>query len=231
MLFISSHSAIASVVINGTRVIYNSDMKFVPVQLINQSDKTHLVQSWIDKGDMSSSPENIKVPFTLTPPVVKINGHNGQTLKITSLATDTIPKDRESVFWLNVLDVPPTPEGSSESYIQVAIRNRIKLIYRPAQIKALDSKTIDNISISLIGDKKCLKNNSPHFITIVELINWSGGELRQHRINNLLKNTLFIPPFECIEISKDIKPNGKYRLTWLDDFGAKRFSIFRNINS
>ncbi|NDJ56490.1 fimbria/pilus periplasmic chaperone [Enterobacteriaceae bacterium 4M9] len=222
-LFISLNAS-ASVVINQTRVIYPATAKFVSVQLVNDSEKTHLVQSWLDTGNASAAPENIKVPFSLTPPVVKMAARSGQIIKIAAMNTQSLPSDRESVFWLNVLDVPPVPEANSESYMQVAIRNRIKLFYRPASLEALDSKVLKNLSLSSAGGHACLKNNSPYYLTIVQIVTWKGGVLKQTRNDNLLADTAFIQPFDCAPVANTIRAGGEYRVTWLDDYGAKRFS-------
>ncbi|PWW09168.1 P pilus assembly chaperone PapD [Mangrovibacter plantisponsor] len=219
-----SQTVLASVVINQTRVIYPAAAKFVSVQLVNDSDKTHLVQSWLDNGDASAAPEKIKVPFTIMPPVVKMAGHAGQTLKISSMNTTPLPKDRESVFWLNVLDVPPIPEGSNDNYLQVAIRNRIKLFYRPESLAEPDSSVAEKISVSSSAGHTCLKNDSPYYMTIPQVVTWQGGELKQIRKDNLLAETAFIAPFGCTKVSDKVRAGGHYRITWLDDFGAKRFS-------
>ncbi len=221
---LASQTAFASVVINQTRVIYPGDAKFVSVQLVNDSDKTHLVQSWLDEGDASAAPEKLKVPFSITPPVVKMEGHSGQTLKITGIKRTALPSDRESVFWLNVLDVPPTPEGSNDNYLQVAIRNRIKVFYRPSSLQELDSSVVEKVTISTSGNQTCLKNSSPYYLTIPQVVSWQGGQLKQNRSDNLLGETAFIPPYGCALVSNKIKPATQYRLTWLDDYGAKRFS-------
>ncbi|MFP2420696.1 molecular chaperone [Pseudescherichia vulneris] len=229
MLFLAaafiSVNASASVVINETRVIYPASAKFVSVQLVNDSDKTHLVQSWIDAGDASVAPEKVKVPFSLLPPVVKMSGHAGQALKIAAMNTQALPKDRESVYWLNVLDVPPVPEGSGESYLQVAIRNRIKLFYRPESLGDLDSSVAEKISVSTSGGHSCLKNDSPYYMTLAQVVSWQGGALKQSRKDNLLSETAFIAPFGCAPVSDKIQAGRQYRLTWLDDYGAKRFSL------
>lgn len=47
----------AGIVIYGTRVIYPADKKEVLVQLMNQGNRSSLVQSWIDDGDSSLPPE------------------------------------------------------------------------------------------------------------------------------------------------------------------------------
>lgn len=223
MALLSQH-ALASVVINQTRVIYPAAAKFVSVQMENDSDKTHLVQSWLDDGNTSASPEQLKVPFSLMPPVVKMDAHSGQTLKIAAMNTQTLPADRESVFWLNVLDVPPAPEGESGSYLQVAIRNRIKLFYRPVSLEALDSHVFQKLSISTSNGKSCLKNDSAYHLTIPQIVTWQGGQLKQVRKDNLLTTTAFIKPFTCEQVNANIRAGVQYRITWLDDFGAKRFS-------
>lgn len=130
-----STSADASIVIGGTRVVYNEGAREVSVQLDNNGDLPSLVQSWIDAGNLDSSPEDSDAPFVLTPPIARVNAHSGQALRIAFTgATQPLPHDHESVFWLNVLDIPPEPTaapGSNKNFIQLAFRSRIKLFYRP----------------------------------------------------------------------------------------------------
>lgn len=58
----SMSASYANVVILGTRVIYPADQKSVTVQLSNNNQKPALIQSWIDTGDQTASPDQIKVP-------------------------------------------------------------------------------------------------------------------------------------------------------------------------
>lgn len=84
-LLISSHTAFANIVVNGTRVIYPEKNNETVVQLINNGNDPALVQSWIDDGDIDSTPETANVPFLLSPPVVKVSGNAGQQLRIKKL--------------------------------------------------------------------------------------------------------------------------------------------------
>lgn len=93
-----SSSAIADIVISGTRVIYTSDQKSVNVRLENKGNNPLLVQSWLDTGDDNAEPGSINVPFTATPPVSRIDGKRGQTIKLMYTGSSALPKDRESVF-------------------------------------------------------------------------------------------------------------------------------------
>lgn len=85
--------------IYGTRIIYPAQKKEITVQLMNEGSRSSLVQSWIDDGDTSLPPEKIQVPFVITPPVARVGGGSGQQLKIKQL-TNSLPKDRESLFFL-----------------------------------------------------------------------------------------------------------------------------------
>lgn len=137
-----SASAIADIVISGTRVIYKSNEKSVNVRLENKGNNPLLVQSWLDTGDDSAEPGSITVPFTATPPVSRIDAKRGQTIKLMYTASSPLPKDRESVFWFNVLEVPPKPDAdkvANQSLLQLAFRTRIKLFYRPEGLNGLPS--------------------------------------------------------------------------------------------
>ncbi|KAF0655380.1 hypothetical protein L245_07005, partial [Salmonella enterica subsp. enterica serovar Worthington str. BCH-4719] len=64
-------------------------------------------------------------------PVIRVAANSGQQLKIKKLANN-LPGDRESLFYLNVLDIPPnSDENKDKNIIKFALQNRIKLIYRP----------------------------------------------------------------------------------------------------
>lgn len=69
------------VYIYGTRVIYPEQKKEITVQLMNEGNRSALVQSWIDDGDTSQPPEKIHVPFVLTPPVAHVKGGKGNNSK------------------------------------------------------------------------------------------------------------------------------------------------------
>lgn len=95
----------ASLVIKGTRVIYNADSKGATVEISNTDDFPNIMQAWIDTDPENKSPENAKAPFIITPAVARLDPKSSQTLRIIYTG-DELPKDRESVFYLNVLQIP-----------------------------------------------------------------------------------------------------------------------------
>ncbi|WP_238131890.1 fimbrial biogenesis chaperone [Vibrio cincinnatiensis] len=204
----------ASVVVNRTRVIYQEGAKETSFQLLNKSKTTHLVQAWIDNGDAEAPPEEIKTPFVILPPIVKIAGESGQVMKIQGDETlMDLPKDRESVFWVNILDIPPLPQTTSQeggNYLQVALRTRIKLFYRPKGL--LLSKSFMNENLQVNDSYNCLDNRSPFYMSIVKI---------EEKSNNILENAIMIPPFSCQKVEGITFNNeSHYKISWLDDYGS-----------
>lgn len=168
-IFSSSSSSLASVVLSGTRVIYPSDAKEVSVKINNVGPSPVLLQSWIDNGDPNAKPAAIKVPFVLTPPMNRVEQGKGQTLRI-SYAGGSLPMDRESVFWLNVLEVPAKSEAkTSENRLQMAFRTRIKLFYRPAGLQGNANDAYKTVTWNTQGGKVQATNPTPFYVNFVNL--------------------------------------------------------------
>lgn len=127
----------ADVVINTTRVIYPAQEREISVALTNdEKTQPRLVQAWIDDGQVDTPPDQIHVPFRLMPPIFRLDAGKGQVLRIAYThedgASHPLPKDKESLFWLNVLSVPPAPaHAEGQNLLKFAIRTRIKLFLRP----------------------------------------------------------------------------------------------------
>ncbi|WP_447873234.1 fimbria/pilus periplasmic chaperone [Serratia fonticola] len=164
----STHS-LASIVINGTRVIYPSDQKEVSVRLDNTGNSPVLIQSWLDTGDINAKPAAIKVPFILSPPINRVEGGKGQTLRI-SYSGGSLPMDKESVFWLNVLEVPTKKQAKSdENYLQMAFRSRIKVFYRPAGLAGNANDAAQAVTWSVKGSSLQAFNPTPYYVSFVSL--------------------------------------------------------------
>ncbi len=135
--FITSFQACADIVISGTRIIYPQSSKDVVVGLENRGNKPLLVQTWLDDGRDDVNPQELKLPFVITPPVSRIDPKKGQSLRITYMGK-SLPQDRETLYWFNVLEIPPKSKaanGENLNQLQLAFRTRIKFIFRPDGLK------------------------------------------------------------------------------------------------
>lgn len=106
-----------SVVIMGTRVVYPATQKSISIRLNNDNESPALVQSWLDDGDAVAPPESVHVPFIITPPIFRMDSKSGQTVRIVYTG-ESLPKDRESLFYLNVLDIPAKPRAKKTPITQ-----------------------------------------------------------------------------------------------------------------
>ena len=144
-VFAASHAS-ADIVISGTRIVYPESSKDVIVNPIT------VVQNlcWFSPGRRSrrKSPEELKLPFVITPPVSRIDPKQGQSLRITYMG-QSLPKDRESLFWFNVLEIPPKPKNANAentNQLQLAFRTRIKFFFRPDGLKGSALEAADHVT-------------------------------------------------------------------------------------
>lgn len=126
---LAAGSAEAAVQLSSTRVIFNEKDKNVSVFAKNHGGDPFVVQAWID-----GESEEMETPFFVTPPLSRFDGGAERSLSISRVGAD-LPGDRESYYWLNVLEIPQKKAGANENSLTLATRTRIKLFYRPEAIR------------------------------------------------------------------------------------------------
>ncbi|AOJ31473.1 fimbrial biogenesis chaperone [Burkholderia metallica] len=122
----------AALLLDGTRVIFPERARDVTVRMENSGSEPVLAQSWIDDGRADVPPEQMRTPFVVAPALVRVEAGRGAVLRITNMQAQ-LPVDRESVFWLNVLEVP-TVQPDADNRLRFAFRTRIKMFYRPSSL-------------------------------------------------------------------------------------------------
>lgn len=213
-------NASADIVISGTRIVYPESAKDVTVSMDNRGTRPLLVQTWLDDGRDSTNPQELKLPFIVTPPVSRVEPQKGQTVRITWLG-QTLPKDKESLFWFNVLEVPPkAKESDNQSMLQLAFRTRIKLFFRPTGLKGEPTEAAKNLKWSQTrqGQKVVLsaKNDSPYYVSLASASLISGG--KRYEIE-----THYIEPFSSQTMNvKNAPLTGNSKIIWqaINDYGG-----------
>lgn len=209
---LSSH---ANVVITGTRVIYPQEEKNISVKLENAGKNAALVQAWIDDGDANADPRNIKVPFVITPPVSRVEAKSGQTLRITYTGTKALPTDRESLFYFNLLDIPPKPNKEllekSSNFLQLAIRSRLKFFYRPSNLSITPNDAYNKVKWKATLNGIVVDNQTPYYLSYV------GLELNKVAI----KKANMVAPFSQSTFeTKGVKKGAKVKWYLINDYGG-----------
>lgn len=178
-------SAHAGVVLGGTRLIYPGSDREVTLSVANKGMAPALVQSWVDDGAADASPESSRAPFIVTPPITRIEPQQSQTLRVL-FHGQPLPADRESLFWLNVLEVPPMVRTAGDrSLLQLAIQSRIKLFYRPSGIAVSLHEAAQALSwrVHQDGDAISLVSHNTSALHI------SFGSIRLYRSGRVLANS------------------------------------------
>lgn len=158
----------ASIVLSGTRVVYHGKKKEVTVTVTNNNSTPVLIQNWMDAGKEKAVPAKIAVPFVLTPPINRVDAGKAQTLRITYLGSPPLPQDKESVFWINVLEVPAKAKGLKEeqSRLNIAFRSRIKMFYRPEGLKGSAFQAINQLQWQPAKGGVNVTNPTPYFVSL-----------------------------------------------------------------
>lgn len=174
----------ATVVINGTRVVYPARQNEITVGLENRGTTPSLVQVWLDAGDETSTPDSIKVPFTITPPLFRLDGGKSGSVRII-YSKEPLPGDKESLFWLNVLEVPPKSSNEgNKNLLEFAFRTRIKLFFRPAGLPGSAADAAHKLSWKLVdgegGKGVALQatNPTPYYVNFAAV----GLSIGEHSI-------------------------------------------------
>lgn len=173
LFFITMGSAHAGVVIGGTRVIYDGSKKEASINVSNPDKTPYLIQSWVDEDNGSRE----GVPFIVTPPLFRLDGAQQNVLRIIR-AGGALSEQNESLYWLNIKSIPSsTPQQASQNTLQIAVKTRIKLIYRPEGLK---SATPEDVTKSLkweIENHKLKVINPTGYYMNFNLISVNGAEV------------------------------------------------------
>lgn len=232
LLALVAPGTLASVVLTGTRVIYPEPEREVTLKLTNEGDSPALVQAWIDSGNPNATPEDAKSPFTLAPPLFRLDPNKGQTLRIIYLQ-QPLPRDRESLFWLNVLEVPPMASGDAEQQnsLQFAFRSRVKLLFRPTGLPGDAGSAPTEVTWKFMHKEDgrhvlTATNPTPYHITYTKVKATAQGAVYSN------DDGAMAAPGETIEFPIDGTPAAssepeQVQYSFINDFGAGVDGIYQ----
>lgn len=155
-------TANAGVIIGGTHVIFEGAKKEATINITNPDNTPYLIQSWIDMQDGVSG----KTPFIITPPLYRLDG--GQKNLERIVMTGSLPQEQESLFWLNIKAIPSASQQMNA--LQIAVKTRIKLIYRPDGLRAsTPEEQATKLTWQQSGNAIQVNNPTPYVINFNEI--------------------------------------------------------------
>lgn len=214
-LVVSMGPAHAGISLDRTRMILTGKSISTSANLTNTSpDVPFLAQSWIedDKGNKITS------PLLVLPALQRIDGGQKGVVRVTKTnGIDALPQDRESIFYLNVREIPPKPKKAN--VLQLSMQSRIKLFYRPTAIIPDKKSEVwqSKLAFKKEGNKFVADNPTPYFITVIGLARGAftkGGE----RITTF--PGIMVPPKSTLDIPVTNVNVNEFSMMYVNDYGG-----------
>ncbi|ARU95416.1 fimbrial biogenesis chaperone [Tatumella citrea] len=163
LLQLFSVSSFAAIQLEATRVIYNSNSSSASLSLNNGSDQNYMLQSWLENENRSS---NAAIPMQVIPPIMRIDAGKEATLRFI-YSGHGLPTNRESLFWINLQEIPPSAKDTNT--LQIAVHSRLKLFYRPQGLNTTLDKEVQKLVWRQTGNKLSVTNNGPMYVSLNRL--------------------------------------------------------------
>lgn len=215
---LSSLNANADVTITGTRIIFPATEQNISIQLNNGGDKPSLIQAWLDTGNSSEIPESSTIPFVLMPTLTRIEPAKGQKLRLIAKDNLNLATDRETLFWFNILDIAPSDATENSNQLQISVRSRIKLFYRPDNLPISANTAFGKLEFSYSKSTEVLeiKNPTPYYVTVYRVfVNENLDESQA-----IIKVPFMLEPFSSVKNSIKLAHVNNLTYQVIDDLGA-----------
>lgn len=204
-----------------TRIVFDGSNNVATMKVTNTSETdVWLMHLWVspygEVSDDAKAKNKSDIPFMVTPPLYRLEPTTAAEFRINQLA-DNLPADRESVFYVNSLAIPPKTSAKNyqkavQSGLQFAMNTRIKLFYRPVAIN--DSAAVKGapakLTVTMSGKTLIVKNPTPWFVTMNKLF-LNGKPITTN------KDTM-VAPFSQFSLPIPIQ-HGTFSFQTIDDRG------------
>lgn len=195
------------IALGSTRVIYPQGSEQISLSVNNTDGKgVFLIQSWVENADSHKSSD-----FVVTPPLFVIKPQKENTLRVMFIGQrNALPKDRESLYWMNVKAIPAASKDSqNKNTLQIAVLNRIKMFIRPTGLAMKSADAPDHLRFHQSGTQLIVKNPTPYYITLVQLMD-GAAELP----------ATMVPPMGQSTVSVPHNAHGQITFQTVNDYGA-----------
>ncbi|MDU1457776.1 MAG: fimbria/pilus periplasmic chaperone, partial [Klebsiella sp.] len=139
------------------------------LSVTNNDATPYLIQSWVenDKG---------AAPFLLTPPLFRLDGEQQTRLRV--IYSGGLPENKESMFWMNIKAIPSSQAKAGANTLQIAIKTRIKLIYRPKSVEGTPETVTDQLRWTRSGNTLQVTNPTAFYMNFAE-VKIGGAEVKE----------------------------------------------------
>ena len=219
LLCIQIGNSWAGVTPAGTRIIMLEGQRQSPLMLANKNFYPVVAQLWVDDGNLNNKPNTVRSPYMVLPPIFHMRAGSIQSVRLLSTGQEQ-PLDRESLYWLNIYEIPPSGDGTKKAdeiaKMTITLRTQMKVIHRPKALIALAETAAEKVQFSLEHNQLRVSNPTAYYITL------SSIKLR-HPNGESLKQVDMLAPFSQAHVDlQGISQVDQIDFTWLDDDGNGR---------
>lgn len=209
-------SAQAAVALDRTRAIITGDEKSISLNISNENKQLpYLAQGWVE----NEKGEKISDPFTVLPPVQRVEPGAKSQIKIQALpSAASLPQDRESVYYFNLREIPP--KSDKPNTLQLALQTRIKLFYRPKAIiptrEQMDNPWQEKVTLTRQGNQYTINNLTAYYVSFVDAVPNKNGQT----VAGFEPVMVAPKSSKALNVSADALGN-KPVLTYINDYGGR----------
>ncbi|WP_025122547.1 MULTISPECIES: molecular chaperone [unclassified Serratia (in: enterobacteria)] len=206
-LLLAINTVQAGVIVGGTRLIYDGGKKETSLSVTNPDKVPYLIQSWVDAPSGGAD----KAPFMLTPPLFRLNAGQHNVLRVVRTGGN-LPTDKESLYWMNIKSIPAGEKTQDQNTLQIAVKTRIKMIYRPQELKGVPEQVTGNLTWQRSGNKITVTNPTPFYMNFYE-IRVAGKKIT---------DATYVAPDGSASFTLPVDAHGN-NVTWtlISDYGGK----------
>lgn len=217
-----SQQASAALALDRTRVIFPGGEKSVTINVHNENPSLpYLAQGWLEdiRGNKITS------PLVVVPPLQRVEAGASTQLQIKALpVADSLPQDRESVFYFNLREIPP--RSKEPNTLQLALQTRIKLFYRPKGIQLSHAQMAtpwqEKLTMTRQGDGYVVNNPTPYYISLVSAGSANKAGAREKKFNPVMIEPKGSAPLGVSASALGATPS----IAYVNDYGGTRVLKF-----
>ena len=190
--------------LGATRLIYTGAAAQTMMQVRNtHPDATFLIQSWMEdeKGSRTND-------FVITPPLYVMKPASESAVKIM-FSGSALPADRETLYWMTVKAIPQQVKNGSGNSLQFASANRIKVFYRPEQLREGAGEAWKNLAGAYRAGKVTLTNPTPYYLTTINV-----------KIDGRPVSPVMVPPKSSVTLADPFSHASSMSYQTINDYGA-----------
>lgn len=201
----SATTQTGGVTVGGTRLIYNGEKKEASLSVTNTDAQPYLIQSWVETLNGGAQ----KAPFIITPPLFRLDGNQKNILRIVQTGVGGAD-DRESMYWINIKSIPSGKRQDNTNTLQIAVRTRIKLIYRPGKLNGTPEDVASKLKWSKSGNTLTVNNPTPF------IMNFNQVKIGNH----VVKDATFVMPMSNETFTTPPGASGPVSWRLISDYGG-----------